>query len=63
MPKAKNEWSVQVIPLDDSQPHETSIPEMCLCKIKIKENDYGELYFVHNAFDKRNKVKVERIIH
>lgn len=43
-------WTVQVIPAQDIQEHDTNFPESCACKVRL---DDKTAVLIHNAFDKR----------
>lgn len=43
-------WSVQIIPLQDTKEHETSFPENCDCPVRVDDKTGA---ITHNAFDKR----------
>lgn len=43
-------WTVQVIPIQDTKEHETNFPEVCDCIVKV---DDATGTITHNAFDHR----------
>lgn len=45
-------WTVQVIPVQDTGQHETNFPEDCDCLVRA--DDISGV-IIHNAFDKRQK--------
>ena len=48
----KGNWTVQVIPVQDLQEHNTNFPEICDCKVRVDDKS-GVI--THNAFDKRQE--------